>query len=243
MEETLGYKILPKVVYKISGDTNFINGITTNEMTKHTNAFLDTFGRLIAVVDQTFVGEDLYVVLEEKYEQAFLEHMNKYIKFVKAHMEKVALKVVHIIGKEGLGEMTIPKAIGYLALLKGVSALQQLKELSDKDYTTIRIENNISIQGIDFDNNMFLETNMDDTISYTKGCYLGQEVMSKVHNLGKAPKKLVRMVFDDLPEKVTRDGEDVGTITSSCFSPKYNKFLAFVMLKKYEEAVDQGEVI
>jgi folate-binding protein YgfZ len=55
-------------------------------------------------------------------------------------------------------------------------------------------------------------------ISFTKGCYLGQEVVTRVHRLERVSRRLVRMAFsNNRPEKgdiLHEDGKEVGKITS-----------------------------
>jgi len=135
-----------------------------------------------------------------------------------------------------------PQNIGYLAILEDTKELT-VQEISDEIYNTIRLENNIPLQGTDFENQMFLDIGLEDSVSFTKGCYLGQEVMARVHNLAKPQRKLVRILYDKLPEKVTIQGKEVGKITSSCFSPKYKKHLVFALIKNYEERVDDGQIL
>jgi len=242
------YKTLPKAVFKVTDDAvKFLDNFTTNEMAKSTNAFLDKFGKLIALADQKIVNNEVYLVIEEKYKDKFLEHINNFIRFSKSKIEQLDLKVFHIINnndKSKIGNLTISKNIGYITLLKNneLNLLDNLDEIPDNIYEIIRIENNIPVQGIDFDNNMFLETGVD-AVSYTKGCYLGQEIIARTHNLGKPAKKLVRILFDKIPDKLTINGEEVGQITSKCFSPKHNKFLAFAMIRHYDLKLDSGEVL
>lgn len=64
------------------------------------------------------------------------------------------------------------------------------------------------------------EAGLDATdISYHKGCYVGQEVISRIKFAGKMNKHLSRIEFDaDLPSDglslVDADGRDAGTLTS-----------------------------
>ena len=238
-----GYKVLPKTVLKFSGDAvAFLKGLTTNDMEKNTNAFLDRRGKVVAFAYQKVVDDNVYVAIEKQYVEALEQHLRIHLKLSKTSLEETTLQAVHVIGQQE-SELSIPMRIGTLMLLEDLTLLEELREIPDEVYEIIRIENNISIQGIDFKDNMFLETNWDDVVSYTKGCYLGQEIICRVHNLGKPAKKLVRILFDELPDKVTAAGKEVGTITSSCFSTKYNKYLAFVMLKRHEGALDAGQVM
>lgn len=57
-------------------------------------------------------------------------------------------------------------------------------------------------------------------ISFTKGCYLGQETVARLDSLGHVNRRLVLLAIDApeppaLPATVTLDGADVGLITSA----------------------------
>lgn len=236
------YKILSKIVYKIYGEDaiKIINGLTTNEMTKPLNAFLDRFGKLIVLADQKVIENSVYLIFESKYEQKFLEHLRKYLKLSKSKIEKQNLKAIHVIEGEFKG-ITIKQNIGYLLLTDNLEQFN--KELSEEEYNTLRIENNIPIQGIDFEHPMFLETSLYDAVSFKKGCYLGQEIIARVHNLSKPPRKLARILYDKIPEKATINGEEIGQITSKCYSKKYNKYLIFATIKNHDLKIDNGVLL
>lgn len=249
-----GFRLPNKIVFGFSNNAvKFLDGLTTNDMSKPINAFLDRLGKIIALADQKIVGDDVYIVIEEKYKDRFLDHISNFLKFSKVKMEQLNLNVVHIVNKNNknnnhdkkIGSITIDRNIGYLSLLENLDALNGMNEIPDKIYEIIRIENNIPVQGIDFDNVMFLETGLYDSVSFTKGCYLGQEIIARVHHKGKPARKLARILYDELPEddNVKINGEIAGKITSKCFSPKYGKYLAFAMIKDYEKEIDCGKVL
>ncbi|MBI2673088.1 hypothetical protein HYX19_02405 [Candidatus Woesearchaeota archaeon] len=238
-----GYKLLPKVVFKITGNPiQLIKGITTNDEKADKNAFIDNFGKLIVLFDQKLIENEWYVVFEKQFEERFQEHIERFVRLNKSKLEKLNLNVYHIIGKDiETDGIKINQRIGYLLLAKELK--EKLDEISDDAYGVIRIENDISIQGIDFDKEMLLNTNWTDVVSFTKGCFLGQEIMARVHNLGKPPKKLVRIIYDKVPEKVTSEGKEVGNITSKCFSTKYGKYLVFAFLPYDLDKVDDGIIL
>lgn len=103
---------------------------------------------------------------------------------------------------------------------------QELKE-------TLRIEGGIPACGIDFtEENLLLETGLESrAVSFTKGCYPGQEIVARMDSRGKFAKKLARIVIDsDIVPKpgeiLTKDGKEIGKITSAVFSPKFQKPIA-----------------
>ena len=123
--------------------------------------------------------------------------------------------------------------------------LKTLHAISPEVYETIRIEAGIPLQGVDFTTPVLSECGVDNAISYTKGCYLGQEIICRIHNLGRPAKKLVRILYDTIPKNgnVTVSGSNIGTITSRCHSPRYGKYLVFAMLREYDKDPDGGVIV
>jgi folate-binding protein YgfZ len=61
-------------------------------------------------------------------------------------------------------------------------------------------------------------------ISFTKGCYLGQETVARLDALGHVNRRLVLLAIDSVepprvPTTVRSDGIEVGTLTSACRGP------------------------
>ena len=71
-----------------------------------------------------------------------------------------------------------------------------------------------------------LETGQDNAISYTKGCYTGQEIIARIHWRGHVAKRLAGLLCEgraDLApddEIQTPDGKSIGRVTSATFSPQ-----------------------
>lgn len=91
----------------------------------------------------------------------------------------------------------------------------------------LRIEAGIARYGVDMDEtNVVTETNLDDAVSYTKGCYLGQEIIIRIKHRGHVAKKLTGLRFDS-DQKIepgavikSTDDKEIGRVTSMTFSPK-----------------------
>lgn len=115
---------------------------------------------------------------------------------------------------------------------------------------TCRIEAGIPRFGADMD-----ETNLPQecgiearAVSYDKGCYIGQEVLNRVHTMGHVNRALRGLVLDDnqpeLPgkgDKIFHQGKEVGFVTSAVRSPRWNKNLALGYVRK--EAYQDGTVL
>jgi folate-binding protein YgfZ len=84
-----------------------------------------------------------------------------------------------------------------------------------------RIEAGRPAFGTDFGTDHFpQETGLEElAVSYAKGCYLGQEVIARIHYRGKANRAARRLVFDGPPpaagSRLLVDGEEVGRVGSA----------------------------
>ncbi|MFN2578801.1 MAG: folate-binding protein YgfZ [Pyrinomonadaceae bacterium] len=102
----------------------------------------------------------------------------------------------------------------------------------------LRIEAGISRYGVDMDETTVLnETNLDDAVSFTKGCYIGQEIVVRILHRGHVAKKLTGIVLDEQAElpsgtKILSDGDqEIGRVTSSTASPRLQRTIALAYIK------------
>ena len=79
----------------------------------------------------------------------------------------------------------------------------------------------------------------DTAISYTKGCYTGQEVISRMKRAGKTNKHLVRLILDKplIPtnSKLVIDGKEAGWITSVATLESGQDIALGYRLRKFED--------
>ena len=75
-----------------------------------------------------------------------------------------------------------------------------------------------------------IEANLDDAVSYTKGCYVGQEIIIRIKHRGHVAKKLTGLKFDKPVESgatiTADDGKEIGRVTSATYSPKLESPIA-----------------
>ncbi|MGH7193444.1 MAG: YgfZ/GcvT domain-containing protein, partial [Candidatus Saccharimonadales bacterium] len=74
-------------------------------------------------------------------------------------------------------------------------------------------------------------------ISFTKGCYLGQETVARIDALGHVNKTLVGLRFEggEIPPtgaELSAAGQVVGQITSAAFSPRLGSPLALAYIRR-----------
>lgn len=257
-ENGLGYYAQKRGLIEVSGKEaiQFLNGLITNDVAKLEEnaqmlaAFPNAQGRLIAVVrvlkkdDKflfeteeathekvfnnlfrfTFAGDFFVEDLAEKYD--FFSITNYKLQIINAGW----LEFESRFGKD----VFVPKdaAEVFLNELKNQNAV----EISDELYEVLRVEQGIPLYGVDIDETTIVpETGLPEVISYNKGCYIGQEIIARIHFRGHIAKQLTGLILSDPPasaggligqELKSADGKNAGKITSTAFSPKLEKQIA-----------------
>lgn len=117
---------------------------------------------------------------------------------------------------------------------KGLSACW----VGDRAQETLRVEAGIPLYGVDFtEENLLLEVGLDQSVSFTKGCYLGQEVVERIRSRGHVNRRLCGVALEgDSPvnagDVISAAGKTAGTVTSSVMSPRLNRPIALGYLGK-----------
>ena len=79
-------------------------------------------------------------------------------------------------------------------------------------------------------------------ISYTKGCYVGQETIARLKSVGHVNRELVLMQaasaeFPAPGTKISQGDRDVGTVTSAIFSPRLGTGIALGFVARQSTAI------
>jgi folate-binding protein YgfZ len=104
------------------------------------------------------------------------------------------------------------------------------------DARVVRIENGKPLYGEDIrDTTLPQETQQMQAISFTKGCYLGQEIVERIRAQGRVNKKLERLELEgtDPPAPGTKlqvEGRDA-EVTSAIYSPHFGKIIALAYVR------------
>lgn len=163
-------------------------------------------------------------------------------------------KSIMIINRNETGEngflILIPKEFSSEFINKIIQIAEKYNfiEIPDKVTETLRIEAGIPLFGIDIsEKNILPETGLEKTsVSYSKGCYLGQEVISKIKTYGTTPKALMGLEFmgNEFPpfdSEIIINNKNAGIIKSSTFSPLLQKPVSLAYINK--EYRNQNETI
>ena len=110
--------------------------------------------------------------------------------------------------------------------------------ISAEAWETLRIEAGIPRFGIDMDETKVVtETNLDDAVSFSKGCYIGQEIIARIKYRGHVAKKLTGVLLEQDVELesglriLSADHKEIGNVTSSTISPQLKHAIALAYVK------------
>lgn len=145
--------------------------------------------------------------------------------------------------------------LGGWDLLLPISAKKAIKKLeaafplvNEEAFNAARLESGVPRFGQDMDEKT-LPPEMGPVfearnVSYSKGCYTGQEVLMRIHSRGHTNKTWMALVSDrpfEIGQRISHGSrEDAGTVTSSADSPQFG-FIAGAMLRN--EAAFDGEIV
>ncbi len=128
---------------------------------------------------------------------------------------------------------------------------EKANEIDDATYETLRIENGVPLYGVDMDETTIVpELGLEGLISYTKGCYIGQEIIARIHFRGHVAKQLTGLLSEPPAlagglfrgaELLSAEGKNAGRITSVTFSPRLKKTIALGFIR-YEFLADGTEL-
>ncbi len=229
----------------------FLNGLITNDAAKLTNdaqmraAFPNAQGRLLATTgvlrrSDKFLFETEAATREKVFQNLFrftfagdffVEDLSDNFRYFEISNLKSEISNPDFIEfQTSFGaNVFVPNdaAEDYTNELKNENAVR----ISDELYEVLRIENGVPLYGVDADETTIVpELGIENLISYQKGCYVGQEIIARIHFRGHIAKQLTGLILETEAargdELKSPDGKNAGKITSAAFSPQLEKFIA-----------------
>ncbi len=187
-----------------------LQAYTTNTLEGPRNAFVGRDGRLIAVVEQRVLSSDeVLMALEKPFVGRLVRHLDKYLKLYDTEVrEEPGFFVYYDLEKKSA--WITPKKLE--------------ADVSEEQFRIFRLKNAWPVQGVDFDEEMILNVADEGLVSYTKGCYLGQEVVARVHWKGKPTKRLVVRFEDEC------NASEKARMTSKALDPETGRVRGFVLV-------------
>jgi folate-binding protein YgfZ len=157
--------------------------------------------------------------------------------------EKVGATVVVRDGGLGVDGFELQVAPGASAQLQARLQNAGVLLASEEALEVVRVEAGVAKDGVDLDEEIIpLEAGLDEAISHTKGCYVGQEVIARATNLGGVRHRLVKLEIEGARPPVDAElwpsGADkaTGELTSVVWSPLAKKVIALGYVRIIHEA-------
>jgi folate-binding protein YgfZ len=239
----------------------FLNGMITNDVAQLDDgaemlaAFPNAQGRLLAIVRFRRGGERFLFETEQTTHEKvfnnlfrftfagefFVEDLSEQYRFFELFGRTADYPPVpgevSFSGRMGTGRFVPSDAVsGFRDQLSSLSAVGVTEEL----YEVLRIEQGVPLYGKDMDETTIIpELGLDGMISYEKGCYVGQEIIARIHFRGHVAKQLMGLVLseplategglasgDSTLILNSADGKNAGRITSTVYSPKLERTIS-----------------
>ncbi len=220
----------------------FLDGLISNDMKTLEDgeqmlaAFPNAQGRLLAVVRVLRQGDRYLFETEEATRDKVFQNLFRFTFagdfFVEDLSDKFQCYDVFLSEPSAVaGGLTFSLRNFYSLFVSETPGIEDAVEITDEVYATLRIESGIPKYGVDIDESTIVpELGIEEMISYKKGCYIGQEIIARIHFRGHVAKQLTGLTLSaDVAansELKTKEGKNAGRVTSVTYSPKLKCFIA-----------------
>ena len=206
-------------------------------------------GKVTAFLRVLRVGEEEFVLeTDAGFGPAVIERLNRFKLRVKCDLEPLPWRCLAVRGPKA--HDLVPD--GVVADWPGLPGRDLVGESPEAPagvamcgmdaYEAVRIEAGIPVMGLELDEGTIpAEAGVVDmSVSFTKGCYTGQELVARIDSRGgNVARRLRGLVLAEGPAPagatVQADGKDVGHLTSVAFSPGLDSTVALAYVRRAVE--------
>jgi folate-binding protein YgfZ len=255
-----------RTVLRVTGDDRlrFLNGQITNDVRKASEAVaveacvLNAKGKMNAHIFVSAAPEYFWIDAHPELREALPARLERYVIADDVQIEDVTdrLSIFHVLSRTepSLSDCRIVSARRFAKpgwdiwadAARHDDVSQQLLstfDLVDSAAAEImRIEQGIPRWGRELTDEIIpIEANLEErAVDYEKGCYIGQEVISRIKMSGQTNKRLCGLIsLDDIPlqagmrlASTAERGKEAGWITSATRSEKIEKEIALGYVKR-----------
>ncbi|MBX3268885.1 MAG: folate-binding protein YgfZ [Sandaracinaceae bacterium] len=257
LAESVGVRALSTGVLRVRGEDarSWLNGQITNDVSR-TRAgdavyalLVDVRGKILSDLFALDRGDGLDLLVPPSRLAPLLAHLERYVVMEDVELTGEETVVVSAqgpaAGSLGLAGFACDRlGHGGLDLLETplARAIEAARALGgglvdEEAWTLARLRAARPAYGLDFD-----ETNYPQeaalgprAVSFTKGCYVGQEVVCTLESRGQLRRRLVVIAGAALPASgtsLTRDGVEVGVVRSGVVDPADGTAIALAYVKR-----------
>jgi folate-binding protein YgfZ len=250
--DTLTFVLSPRALWRFTGPDalRYLNGQLTNDVTSLGEsqgcyaAVCTAKGRMEGDVFVARHGDDFYLDAAESLHESLGARLEKYLIADDAAFEDIGdlWKLSHVFGVKPppapQAGFVVPHerfgVPGHDVWISSAGAVVVGDNVDAEVVETLRLEHGIPLWGSELTTHTLPPEggpHLLDAISYTKGCYVGQETIARLKSVGHVNRTLVFLCSDSaiFPEpgaKLQQDDREVGAITSAGFSPRIERGIA-----------------
>lgn len=255
----------PHKCFRVAGERSakFLHGQFTNSIENLKNSE----GNYNLLLDRKGgVRADLYVwrregfcdlAIPEHFSGIVMDHLQKFAPLSRCGIQPLQNIFVYFVYRTPMGNVfqnfqkAEDKFYDVFLVVNEKYFLQQLSqenftEFDEKTFEHWRIKNEIPTVGVDVtDKNLPQEGRLDHALNFEKGCYLGQEVIARLHYRGHVTKILTGFQskekgFRPGDEIQNEEGKKIGVVTSAVFdeAEKKSYFLGYVPFSQKEKGCE-----
>lgn len=257
--ESLTFVLSPRALWRLTGpdSARYLNGQVTNDVAELADgktcyaAVCTAKGRMEGDVHITARSTEFYLDADFALRESLGARLEKYLIADDAAFEDVSdqWKLSHVFGTAEPQAPTLGFVIpharfglpGHDVWTTGSGAVVVGDSVGAYIVETIRLESGIPIWGAELTPTTLppeAGPHMLAGISYTKGCYVGQETIARLKSVGHVNRTLVFLqsgttAFPAAGTKLVIGDAEVGAVTSAGFSPRLEKGIAlgYVQIK------------
>ncbi|MEO7932170.1 MAG: glycine cleavage T C-terminal barrel domain-containing protein [Chthoniobacterales bacterium] len=224
----------------------FLNGQLSNDVRKlHSNiamhaCVMTAKGKMNAEVWLTKLDDGIRVDGPPNMSEELLARFERYIISDDVSITDISseLHLTHLVGESG-GIQSKRLGVPGCDLWQTVKTTRSHRVLTPLETESFRIAQGIPKWGAELDENTIpVEAGLDrDCIDYHKGCYIGQEVISRIKSVGHVNRLLIRLTAPKdsaigAGSPLLVHGQPIGSVTSAAVSLDLENIVALAYVKR-----------
>jgi folate-binding protein YgfZ len=256
--ESLTFVLSPRPLWRLTGpdSVRYLNGQVTSDVAilkdGHASyaAVCTAKGRMEGDVHIAVHNAEFYLDAEPDLRESLGARLEKYLIADDAVFEDVTelWKLSHVFGatppptpEKGFVIAHVRFGLpGHDVWTPGPAATVIGESVETDIIETLRLEHGLPRWGMELTTNTLppeAGPSMIAAISYTKGCYVGQETIARLKSVGHVNRTLVLLQSSStspppVPTKLTQGDHEVGVVTSAGFSPRLEKGIALAYVQR-----------
>lgn len=251
--------------FRVSGEdrVRLLHAMTTNHIEQMKPGescyafFLNPQGRILGDANLLCLADHFLLDTEAETHDVLFAHLDKYIiaddvVLEDAREDTIAIGLEGPLAEEraaGIAGVTVGKfsttgrGVRLFAPRGTVVDLDGIPQASAEEQKVVRLENFRPRYGDDFGEKQLVhETQLLHAVHFTKGCYIGQEIVERVRSRGQVHRLLVPLYVEgtEAPARgsvVMAGDAAVGETGSAAYSPGLGKCAAFGFVRSEQVAV------